>query len=214
MERPFDTRAWNQCLAGIMLDPLSYIHPERFRLPNNINTPRQHAVLNEILLSSLPGTLAHLTFSRYSAQHVLLRYWRQLPYICMLVGAQLLKADLAWGGSLLRLPAKVRFFMTLPLLCGSDTTPETVDENYPSLDRSGFSSSTDEGLFFQVQKAGLLRLLNWQKDAPEALRGRLRLLFSPELDRCFESPRLPVQAAELLLLSQAIQYAKSHPDHV
>jgi type III secretion system OrgA/MxiK family protein len=215
MGMPFNTEAWSQRLERIMLDPLSYIHQRRFRLPDNINTPRQHAVLNEILTSSFSGELADLTLARHSAQYVLLRYWRQLPYVCMLAGAQLLKTDLVWRGRFLRLPAKVRSFMELPLWGSHSQMTGAVGANGLSLASPGFSSrNTDEELFLQVQGSGLLCLLNWQQDAPEALLGRLRLLFPPELDRCFENLRRSILTSELFLLSQAIQYAKSHPDHV
>ncbi|PRC93879.1 hypothetical protein [Solimicrobium silvestre] len=190
--------AW---LAQIIFDPLSYVHPRRLRLPVSLDTPRQRAIVNRMLL----GDLAEMSNRIEMAQQQLLRHWRDLPYICTLIGAQLMRQDLAWRGRLLTLPAPVLFFMSLPIRQAIGVTSEM--SALPA--RCG---SAD--VLHQVQGAGVSCILDWQMKAPSALLERMRLMFPPELDGHFESARKPPRASELFLILQAIQYAKNHPNLV
>jgi type III secretion system OrgA/MxiK family protein len=190
----------------IMFDPLSYIHPQRLRLPQHFDTPRQRAALNDMLLGGF-GLACGRTAPTGVAEQQLIMHWQHLPYVCMLVGAQLLKPELAWRGRLLQFSAPVRFFMSLPLHNGVDRAAGR------DADRSARRAADAEP--HRVQALGLSNVLGWQAAAASAaLLGRMRLLFAPALDACFERPRKPLQPADLFLISQAIQYAKNHPDHV
>jgi type III secretion system OrgA/MxiK family protein len=194
----------------IMFDPLSYIHPQRLRLPQQLDTPRQRAALNDMLLGGF-GLASGRTTPSSVAEQQLIMHWQHLPYVCMLVGAQLLKPELAWRGRLLQLSAPVRFFMSLPLhnevgRAGADRAAER-DADMPA--RRAADAEPH-----RVQALGLRNMLAWQQAASAALLGRMRLLFAPALDACFERPRKQLQPADLFLISQAIQYAKNHPDHV
>lgn len=194
-------------LAQILFDPLSYIHPQRLRLPSSLNTPRQRALVNRMLLEDAPDA-NHLRQQIGAHPHRLLRHWARLPYICSLVGSQLLKSDLARGGRSLRLPAPVRFFMSLPL-------QQIIAAEENGSDAAGARGAPDGAdALMQVLGAGLPRILDWQRQAPAALLDRMRLLFPAQLDACFEEARNPMRAADLFLISQAIQYAKNHPYHM
>lgn len=201
MTKPAETDALKAPLAQILFDPLSYLHPQRLRLSPSLDTPRQRAIVNRLLLADAP----HLPPAITAHSLKLLPHWRRLPYICSLVGAQLLKSELAWCGRCLHLPAPVQFFMSLSL-------PRTVvvqDDVAASADWR-----TDGDPQRQVLRVGLLRILDWQRLAPAALLARMRLLFSSQLDACFDGPREPLPASELFLISQAIQYAQNHPYHM
>src|SRR5258706_12716221 len=81
----------------IMFDPLSYIHPQRLCLPQQLDTPRQRAALNDMLLGGF-GLASGRTAPSGVAEQQLIMHWQHLPYVCMLVGAQLLKSELARRG--------------------------------------------------------------------------------------------------------------------
>lgn len=186
-----------QQFRRILFDPVAYINPERFRLPRAFSTPRQRAVVNEILIRKhdLCDGPRHIPVSMAETQ--LMLHWNMLPYVCMLVGAHLLKAELAWQGKVLVMSAQVRFFMSLPIrgdISGGSVPP------LRALDQ------------IDVQALGLRHILGWQRNAHESLIGRMRLLFDPKVDcRCMESPPL---CENLFLILQAIQYAKNNRDDV
>lgn len=179
-------------LDQILFDPLSYVNKQRLPSLHGLDQVRQRAVVNRLLLRDLP---VH-KFVTYSCP--LLRYWAYLPYVCILVGAQRLKSQLTWGGELLHLPSSVRSFMELPIY-----NAKVVG--------GGIFPRGAENLSLLVQQEGLTNLLDWQKKAPPALLGRLRLMFPPQMDTCFTSNRESLTCTDLFLISQAILYAKNHP---
>lgn len=210
-----------------MFDPLSYIHSQRMKLPRLLDTPYQRGVINQMLIhqygltesksavctgGGASGGSSVVTISAVERQLIL--NWRLLPYICTLIGAQLLKRDLGWRGELLRLSAPVRFFMMLSL---RDCASRKNDEKKLSSD---------------VQWVGLMHVLEWQRHASNGLKIRLALLFPPIFDELFSTycepdfntakvqlPSLslkpnPTSPTDLFLISQAIQYAKNNPDNL
>lgn len=203
----------SRCMASIMYDPLSYIHPQRMCLPKLFDTPRQRGVINDILMHQL-GLPARLESVSSILERQLVLNWTQLPYISTLIGAQLLKADLGWEGNLLHLSSSVQFFMSR------------------RLDVAKPHSRYSEEVLEDVQKIGLQHLLLWQLEASETLKKRMALLFPPNLDICFakqysltlpptefDFPLLTVSVREcrkvdLFLILQAIQYAKNYSDNV
>lgn len=191
-----------------MHNPLSYIHLQRLSLSRAMDTPRQRAAVNEMLVGGLPRFTEGGNVGGATRQ--LLTYWRLWPEVCTMVGAHLLRQELSWRGHFLQLPASARFFMSLPLHA------DAVE----SRDRRGYRqtykpSCVDSfNMQRQVQGRGLLEILGWQCNLPVALKSRLRLLFSPELDDCFEHTEPNSISPDLFLISQAIQYAKNYADHV
>jgi len=207
MDRKFDLTLRGDLAATIMLNPLSYIHPERLRLSCRLNTPQQRAIVNQMLLAGIAGSQDWMAAAQYARQ--LLPHWHQLPYVCTLVGAQLMKQDLAWRGRILKLPAAVRFFISLPLQ-DMGAAPANMFEDIAT---SAFDGEEKNPLL-QVQAVGLSRVLDWQQQAPVVMLGMMRLLFSPKLDNCFEHARKPLETADLLLILQAMLYAKNPPNPV
>lgn len=211
----------NASLELILYDPLSYIHPERMYLPEQFDTPRKRGIVNDMLIRQLKLPVG-LGFSTSAHERHLVLNWRRLAYISTLIGAQLLKSDLAWQGDLLHLPDSVRFFLTLQIC---NTAP---------------SRRKARMTFQEVQRFGLQHLLLWQRHASEPLTKRMALLFPPTFDKFFLeqysstwtsaavhlfSPSeyrsehaseyaSEVRQADLSLILQAIQYAKNNPNNV
>lgn len=198
--------------ARILLDPLSYMHPHRLKLPRCFDTPRHRSVFNQIVLSNVPCAKGEAEQESY-AQRQLEKYWSYFPFICSLVGAQLLKSDLARRGRSLRLSESIRIFMGLSLqhiIAAEEWASEKFSRGNDFLsiaEKIGFDP------FLEIQGAGLSCVLNWQRQSSMLLLSRFRLLFPPELDPYFDFPRRQAHAGELFLISQAIQYAKNHTDH-
>jgi len=207
MAMPFETTGYMTTATRVLFDPLSYVNAQRLRLPRALDTPRQRAVVNRLLLGTLPDERQAMSIRR----HPLLAHWERLPYICVLIGAQRLKSQLAWGGRSLRLPAVVRRFMVVPL--AQAVAPEQGAAVSRPWETAAGPLARKE-LLLAVQHAGLSCLLDWQRQAPALLLDRLRLLFPPQLDGCFEADRRPLQTTDLFLISQAIHYAQNHPYHV
>ena len=212
MNKRLDSSEPGGLLTQIMLNPLSYIHPRRLRLSNKLNTPRQRAIVNRMLIAGVPEASDCLFASHYVSRLRLLHCWRLLPFVCTLVGAHLLKQELAWQGRMLKLSAAVRFFMFLPLQHSVGANGSVLMDLMPHGGARAEILSDKEYLLLQVQAVGLSCLLDWQQHASEGLLGRMRLLFPPELEACFFNLRRPVQSAELMLILQAIEYDKNHPN--
>jgi len=197
--------------ARILLDPLSYMHPHRLTLPGCFDTPRHRSVLNRMILDKFSSP--DISVKESSAQQQLEKYWRLFPYICELVGAQILKSDLARCGRSLRFPESISVFMNFPFQHVM-VTDATTSERLPKNEALAVTHEKKEiSPALQIQGKGLSCVLNWQRQSSMLLLSRFRLLFPPELDWCFYFPRRPAHAGELFLISQAIKYAKNHTDH-
>lgn len=173
----------------MMFDPVSYIHPGHFALPESLSSPRQRAVVNEILIVAL-GLDTHWPFDRVGiAERAWLLNWRRLPQVAYLMGCQALKAGLCRRAALLSLPAWATAFARLPLLePTSPTGPHPP--SHADLLAEGFS-----------------RLTAMAAPLPEPVRQRLPLLFASNVARIAHCPG----AFDLRLFVTALQYAKKHP---
>ncbi|KVO87660.1 hypothetical protein WL21_04560 [Burkholderia ubonensis] len=186
-------------LDRILFDPMSYIHPARLRQDDGMCTIGARSVLNDMIIDAyrLPVDIA-LQLSR--AERLLVAIWPMLPAVGALVGAQLLKSELAWGGAQLALPGWLRRFASMPI------------RRPPVSDDAGGRFVRAFGMPF-VQAVGVAQLTAWQEAASPALRARIALPFPPEVDAPLpEWEAVPGGAADVLLIHQAIQYAKNHPD--
>ncbi|MFH5255802.1 hypothetical protein ACGTRS_31670 [Burkholderia semiarida] len=180
----------------ILLDPLAYIHPARLTLPGGMGGAEQRSVLNALIIDAyrlpidLKAQLSH-------AERDLIDAWSILPDVCALIGAQLLKAELAWGGAQMSLPHRIRRFASFPV-------------RQPMISSGAHQRRLRESGLPYVQAVGLEHLLAWQKDAAPALRARVKLPFAPEID-AFAPALQPDAPGDVFLVHQAIQYAKNHP---
>jgi len=213
VKKHFEALIEHDRLKRVMFDPLSYIHPRRLKTPSCFDTPRHRAVLNRIILDNLMIAPERSTIQVSLRQGRLLRHWLNVPQVSTLIGAQLLKSDLAWRGSLLRLSASVRAFLGMPFHRLIDTAPAFSLNPKRLPDQFSLSSSETCNIFYQIQRVGLTCMLDWQRTASSDLLCRLRLMFAPELDAVFDQPRRQLDDGELFLISQALQYAKNHSNH-
>ncbi|AVG16922.1 type III secretion apparatus protein OrgA/MxiK [Chromobacterium vaccinii] len=176
-------------VRAILFDPLSYLHPQRLRLPAALDTPRQRAVVNDMLISGHRLDNHWPAGPLNSATRQFLRHWPLLPQAAYLIGCQALRAALGWQGGLLRLPAWAQDFAAMRLNPPSGIAPSRpVSHN-------------------DLLRAGYSRVLAWKPELPSALAQRLPLPFPPIVDDAPAAPGAP----DTLLLTLALQYAQRHP---
>jgi|MedtruStandDraft_1076414.scaffolds.fasta_scaffold01553_6 type III secretion system OrgA/MxiK family protein len=177
----------SNALQRVLFDPLSYLHPQRVQIPASLTVhPAARAAANEILLHAYQLEVHCPTLSPQERQWV--HHWDHLPQAAYLIGCHTLRADLAWGGASLNLPAWVHSFTAIDL-------PVT---------RPAVQSVTGHGILL---KTGYSRLLAWASKLPEPLAQRLPLLFPPDIDSVALQP-----ATDPLILTLALQHAQRYPN--
>ncbi|QDH57953.1 type III secretion apparatus protein OrgA/MxiK [Pandoraea pnomenusa] len=173
----------------MMFDPVSYIHAAHFVYPARFASPRQRAVINEMLIAGFHLDV-HWPFDHVGmAERPWVLNWRRLPQVAYLMGCQARKASLCRRAALLRLPAWAFAFTQLPVL---DAAP-SIHSRPPS----------DGDLLAE----GFARLMALAASLRAPLRQRLPLLF-PRIDPC--AGDLP-DSFDVRLFVTALQYAKNHP---
>jgi type III secretion system OrgA/MxiK family protein len=176
-------------VRAILFDPLSYLHPQRLRLPAALDSPRQRAVVNDMLVSGHRLDCHWPAGPLNSAARQFLRHWPRLPQAAYLIGCQTLRAALGWQGGLLRLPAWAQDFAIM------------------GLDSPGGIEPSRSLAHNDLLRAGYSHLLAWKEELPSALAQRLALLFPPIVDGMPAASGSP----DVLLLTLALQYAQRHP---
>lgn len=185
----------NLFVQRLMFDPVSYIHPQRFQLPAYLALPRQRAIINQWLLQQYSLAVETSEMIKLSKQtQLLLQHWSQLPQIAFLLACQRLRAELARGGLLFKLPAWAKQFALLPLRDSA---------------ASGLSIKLST---VKIMAVGLSELLSWENDLPLWLRQRLLLLFSTESETLVHTASYVSASPDLALFLLAAQHAKSYYD--
>ncbi len=191
----------------VMFDPLSYIHPARFRLSDNLMQSSQRAVINDMLLRCYQLTTADTTAMLLGGVTLtMIKHWRRLPQIAFLFGCYRLRNALARRGALLRLPEWARLFAEMPLC---------VDTSSMSNSALHMKDISTELSVDMIYAQGLGEFLSWQTALPLWLRQRLSLQFSPQTEAWLQNNtlRLAMQPSpNIFLFTFAMQYAKNHPD--
>ncbi|WP_440216512.1 type III secretion apparatus protein OrgA/MxiK [Chromobacterium piscinae] len=176
-------------VRGILFDPLSYLHPQRLRLPAALDSPRQRAIVNDMLISGHRLDCHWPTGPLNSATRQFLRHWPRLPQTAYLIGCQALRAALGWQGGLLRLPVWAQGFAAM------------------QLGPPGGAAPSRPIVHNDLLRAGYSRLQAWKEELPAALSQRLALAFPPAVDGMPAASGAP----DFLLLTLALQYAQRHP---
>lgn len=194
-------------IQEVMFDPLSYIHPARFRLSDNLKQYSQRAVINDMLLRCYQLTTVDTTAMLIGGVALtMIKHWRRLPQLAFLFGCYRLRNVLARRGALLRLPEWARLFAEMPLC---------VDTS--SMNNSGFHMNdiAAELSADMIYAQGLGEFLSWQTALPLWLRQRLSLQFSLQSETLLQNNTLRSamqQPPNIFLFTFAMQYAKNHPD--
>ncbi|VVE63600.1 Oxygen-regulated invasion protein OrgA [Pandoraea captiosa] len=173
----------------MMFDPASYIHAARFVYPAQFSSPRQRAVINEMLLRGFRLD-SHWPLDQIGiVERPWVLNWRRLPQVAYLMGCQARKASLCRRAALLRLPAWAYAYTKLPVL---DATPSVTDVPPSHAD---------------LLAEGYVRLTALGASLREPLRQRLPLLFPPIDSYAADVP----DTLDVRLFVTALQYAKKHP---
>lgn len=202
VEKNMNNLMQKNAVQEIMFDPLSYIHPARFRLSANLMQPSQRAVINDMLLRSYQLTTVDTTTMLIGGVALtMIKHWWRLPQIAFLFGCYRLRNALLRRGALLRLPAWARQFAEMPLCA-----------NTSLVNNSGFyiADIATELSVEMIYAQGLGEFLSWQAALPLWLRQRLSLQFAPQSEALLQTNTL--QPPNLFLFTFAMQYAKNHPD--
>ncbi|ODP32774.1 hypothetical protein [Pandoraea sp. ISTKB] len=104
------------CWRTMMFDPVSYIHAARFVYPAQFASPRQRAVINEMLIAGFRLD-SRWPFDQIGiVERPWVLNWRLLPQVAYLMGCQARKASLCRRAALLRLPEWAYAYAKLPVL--------------------------------------------------------------------------------------------------
>lgn len=96
----------------ILFDPLSWIHPQRFTLPQGFSSSGCRRVLNDILLVNFDLPIGELDFSNQKERY-LARHWHLIADAAFMVNCQRYKASLLQQGLWWKLDSATRQFASL-----------------------------------------------------------------------------------------------------
>ncbi|WP_073980913.1 hypothetical protein [Erwinia sp. ErVv1] len=169
----------------IVYDPISWIHPQRFSVPEKLASVRCRSILNDIILSEYNLSTGELALSN-STEHYLANHWCLLPRAAFMAICQRHRSSLAWYGNLSKLDNVTRQFAL------SDITG-SKDEF-----RGRFT-------FDQLWGMACRELLTFCGPVSKVMKERIPLLF-PWVHQENMAPFFPSDDNELLI-RMAIQHA-------
>jgi type III secretion system OrgA/MxiK family protein len=191
----------------VMFDPLAYIHRERLYLRGRFDMPAQRAAVNRLLLDGY-GLTSGTVPQHTGAEKLLLKNWFHLSQIVFLLGCQSLQLELSRRGAILRMPASVRAFLTLPFLQRPGCAAAAANDPQTT-------AHCGRGALL---REGLRRLRTILGELPDALAQRIPLLLPPEFDSVAEAEKSAVvpihhacDSSHALTLTMAIQHVKRYP---
>lgn len=182
--------SFSYALQRVLFDPLSYLHPQRLRLPSNLtacSTARE--AVNDLLLIALrlEVEVGPVELTPLAKQWIY--HWYRLPQTAYLIGCHYQRAELAWKGGLFSLPTWAGSFAALNLSTQVAKSAEHVVSHR------------------ELMKTGYAHLQLWNKQLPKALAQRLPLLFPTYVDTVTAQ-----SAVDPLILTLALQHAQIYPN--
>lgn len=103
----------------IVYDPVSWVHPQRFSLPDKFNSVRCRSVFNDILIAHFKLSVGDInlecSMERYLAYH-----WSLLSKAAFMMVCQRYRASLAYNGQLVKLDSATRQFAMLDIVGSND----------------------------------------------------------------------------------------------
>lgn len=172
-----------QC-KSIIYNPLAWIHPQRFTLPERFDSPRCRSVINEVLLRQYQLPIEEIDLGN-SKERFLVSGWPLLARAAFMAASQRHRAMLARNGIFTRLDKATRQFALAELTPALQAT-KAVDFEF-------------------LWQSARLELEIFATGCTATIRSRLELLFPETVS--LPNLRAPTQDNELLI-RMAIQNAK------
>ncbi|NDL61505.1 type III secretion apparatus protein OrgA/MxiK [Acerihabitans arboris] len=177
-------------LDSILCDPLSWMHPRRLPLPPALGGASSRSIINGMIIRSHSWSVEYPPPCASRTADLFIRHWRRLPQVALLIAVQRHRASLARQGRLLQLPPWARQFSALAIV-------DSYDDGNAPVEIPG-----------TLIAWGKRELLAFGDPLPLAIRQRISLLFSPELDR--ETGCEPKPVPSQLLIKLAFQHAERY----
>ncbi|CAM3853731.1 hypothetical protein [Serratia silvae] len=175
-----------QKINQFLYDPLSWIHPQRFKMDSIFNNVRCQSVINDILISQFMLPIDGVN-KKNNLEALFIQNWSLLPQAALRMACLRLRSLLAISGNIISLDTRVRQFAMLDWVSSSTATDARFNH---------------EILWNQAFK----ELLVYQGVLSQAVTQRLPLLFSEAAVVCCELDEM--LQPDPLLLRLAIQHAK------
>ncbi|WP_339058235.1 type III secretion apparatus protein OrgA/MxiK [Candidatus Regiella endosymbiont of Tuberolachnus salignus] len=176
-------------LDRILFDPVSYIHPARFKLPSLLRGEKSRSLLNDMLINQYHLSTEQPLIVGFTQQ--LIARWHYLPQISFLIACQRHRAILSRQGVLQRFPAWIQQFAKLNLVAA---LPCQINQHVN---------------FIQLLADGAREMGLWHDQLPRSLRQRILLLFPPDIDSMVQKGKSIDSNA--LLITLAMQHVKKYP---
>jgi len=167
------------------------MHPQRLPLKPEFDGIRQRSIINDMIIEAHGWSTVRPILRETGFVAHFIHQWRFLPQVALLIACQRHRAALTRQGRLMSLPAWVRCFAQLDIIDSAPSVPSPADAQ-------------------TLLSWGKYELVACGQQLPEALRQRISLLFSPDMDRDDSASELI--APSPLLIKLAFQHAKRNPD--
>lgn len=169
----------------IIYDPVSWIHPQRFTVPDMFSSARCCSILNDNLLSNYKLSTGMLNYNN-SKEKYLAHHWHILSKASYMAVCQRYRSSLAYQGSFIKLDDVTRKFAQSRLI-------DSKDEFRGEIDIS------------QLWGAACQELIAFSASVSTVMKERIPLLFPESLET--NGSFLSQSSDNELLLRMAIQHA-------
>lgn len=173
----------------ILYDPIAWIHPQRFSLPNGFSSPRCRRIFNDMLLAHFALATGALDYENDNERY-LIRHWHRLPEAAFMAACQRYRSSLFRHGLWWKLDSAVRQFALLSLSPCSDDIRHAITLE-------------------DIRAASVREMLTFASNVSDAMKTRLPLLFPKHGNELHTS--FPVVEQNALLIRMAIQHAERKP---
>lgn len=172
----------------IIYDPISWIHPKRFSLPQKLATARCRSIINDIILHQYGLSTGDLDLSN-SKENYLAHHWTVLAKAAFMAACHRYRSALAYNGLMFKLDP-LTFQFTQCELTGS---------------RDDFRGDITWGC---LRFLAYRELMTFSSDVSLLMKERIPLLFEKQAEVNMSDSFILQQNDNEILVRMAIQYAK------